>query len=50
MRDDRNDVETDVFKKTEDQNELYSFSFGNRKISYYIITESSTKVIGHVSM
>lgn len=25
MRDDWNDVETDVFKKTEDQNELYFF-------------------------
>lgn len=25
MRDDRNDVETDVFKKREDQNELYFF-------------------------
>lgn len=25
MRDDGNDVETDVFKKTEDQNELYFF-------------------------
>lgn len=37
MRDDGNDVETDVFKKTEDQNELY----------FFLVSEIANIVVHH---